>query len=275
MFVLATISVIIVLIANELFQWYPVTLPPAVPAGLGAIGTLVLAFVTVKSLKQNKKLIEHQQTQLERQAARAKPVLRLVGKVDQHEDYEDFLVMELENIGGDKAINIYIEMELYVRAESETILFEEYIKKLEQSEIPPLVSRCIPLYKKDHVLQIGHSSTSVSGGVLEKNKTAEFSQRVDFSNPLVESKEEVGEAGYYPIVRFSRLIDGLKELDEDRMGFQFIITFEDIFGNSYEQVIWGPAFNTEELESLSDALPDVWWKKELDNKEGRRNIVRY
>ena len=266
-FIWLTIFFILVLILNEIFGWYSIEISQLIPAGLGAIGPLLLAWVTVRTLEQNKDLVRNQKAQI-------KPTLQRVGRYSADDDE---IKIELENVGYGKAIRIRMVPELYVRNFSKDPhpTLNEYITE-NHDDLPAVVSSSNTLYKTEKDIDI----FTGDGGVLESGDHEEFSMRIHYTNTNIDKYNLDEDDSEFPrLLVFHKLVEYLKGEGIDELGFQFILKYEDILGNEYEESIPGPLFDVEEIETLSEALTNHFWVMDLDrnvtNKRENDGIKKY
>lgn len=256
----ATISVIAVVIANEFRGWYEIGITPVIPAGLSAIGTLLLAWATVRTLGQNAALIKQQKAQL-------KPILRHIGDYEQHEDSGSNISLTLENVGYGKAVNIRLKPELYWGEEFPYDPLNSHRENNDAGEIlPKLVGNLGQLYKVDNqhkmLSQVG--SSHIGGGVLESGDHDDFSRRIDFTNQSYDSTSS-GNENHMDLPRtvvFTTLLDAVKKTNIKVLGFRFVLYYEDVLGNGYTDRLQGPMFEVDSVNDLSDALSGKYWFSE-------------
>lgn len=256
--ILLSFSLIFIILINEIFQIAVITISPVVPAGIGALGTLLLAWVTVRTLEQNEDLVQHQEAQL-------RPAIRQVGDLTGFN--RNNIKIELENIGYGRAINMHVTTELYIRdfVGKENFDFDPYPSLSEFStqiapELPDIEFGRTPLYpdsKKVGVL-------SGSGGVLESGNQKKFSFRVDFRNADRPPFEPPSSSDYPPVLVFTKLNEVLKEHNVEEAGFRFVISYEDVLENEFEDTIAGPLFNPYEVSTIDDSLDPPFWILKAD-----------
>lgn len=262
-FIYFTIAVTAFLILNNIFQWYEISIGQIVPAGLGAIGTLLLAWVTARTLEQNKDLVQSEK-------ARIKPSIRRVGEYDT--ENSNNIVLGLENVGYGKAINIKILPQIYVRGVSTTWLsphekLDTYLSR--RHTLPTIETRASSLYKQKDNIDL----FTGNGGVLEGGEIDRFSTRIDYKN-LNNSEWHINDESEHPdILLFTKLMEILSEEEMPGLGFHFILVYEDVLGNTYQTSIPGQIFTVTETEELSDILSNPNWIPELDRKYHKRNQI--
>jgi len=262
-FIYFTIAVTAFLVLNNIFQWYDVSIGQIVPAGLGAIGTLLLAWVTARTLEQNKDLVQSEK-------ARIKPSIRRVGEYDT--ENPNNILIKLENVGYGKAINIKILPQIYVRGDSTIWLsphekLDTYLSR--RQDLPTIETRTSSLYKQKDNIDI----FTGDGGVLEGGEIAGFSTRIDYKN-LSNSEWHLNDESEYPdIIVFTKLMQILNEKSALELGFHFTLVYEDVLGNTYQTSIPGQIFTVTETEELSDILSNPSWIPELDRKYHKRNRI--
>lgn len=256
--ILLSFSLIFIIIINDIFQIAAITISPVVPAGIGALGTLLLAWVTVRTLEQNEDLVQHQEAQL-------RPAIRQVGDFTGFD--RDNLKIELENIGYGKAINMHVTTEIYIRKfeDEEDCDIEPYPSLPEYSkhiapDLPNIESGRTPLYLDSKNIGI----ISGSGGVLESGNQKKFSFRVDFSNADAPPFKPPSSSEYPPVIVFSKLIGILKDHSVEESGFRFVITYEDVLGNEFEDTIAGPLFDPNDVSTIEDSLGQPFWILKAD-----------
>lgn len=266
-FIWITIFGTLFLILNDIFAWYSLTIGRIVPAGLGAIGTLLLAWVTARTLKQNKDLVQSEKAQI-------KPSLRRIGKYSVDEENKNRIKLGLENVGYGKAVNIRIVPQIYARHVSSTfsphVKLESYTSDYSIEDLPNINVKETSLYKYEKDIDI----LTGSGGILESGESAVFSTRIDYKN--TDNDEWEIDTEYPNVLVFDRLIDILSdEEDIPELGFRFILIYEDVLGNSYEQSIPGPLFRVSETDTLSDTLSNPTWVLGLDERAHKQNQINY
>lgn len=219
----------------------------AITTAFGALGTLLLAWVTSRTVKQNEEII----TQRE---AKFRPKVRHVGGYSVDEGLNDSLVLELENVGNGKAFNLQITPELYILDDFPYQSLFEYTQK--SNSLPTAQSHHQPLVTSDkNPLDYSHE-----GAVLETDETESFALRPDWKNLDVDHRNfDPDSVENPPLLVFHRVLELLSKTDVREMGFRFQLTYEDIFENSYEEEFRGPLFRVEEAESLSDAMGRQLW----------------
>jgi len=215
---------------------------------LGALGTLLLAWATLKTVRQNEDII----TQRE---AKIRPKVRRVGEYSVNEGLNDSLVLELENVGSGKAINLQIIPILYILQGSTSQSIFDYTKQ--SSDIPTAKSYSQGLVTSDkNPLDYAHE-----GAVLESCETESFALRPDWRNLDVDIENYDPDSSEEPsLLVFERIIGLFDQSDVQEMGFRFKLTYEDIVGNEYEENLDGPRFVLEEVDSLSDGIGRYLWK---------------
>ncbi|WP_410764928.1 hypothetical protein [Haloferax sp. DFSO60] len=240
------ISGVILLIANDIFGWVSIGPSSTIVAGLGAIGPLLLAWSTIRTLSQNEELIKQELAQLT-------PIIRRLGDYSINPEDKDHIQITLQNVGDGKAIRLGLIPQLYVSTESNSWLkIEDFAKKSNGvNNIPQLTAHSFPIIKSDQtdILSAG------KGGVLDPGETAKFSGRISFENEDVDAPVTELEDGELPsTVVFNKLLPELKQTDIERLGLRIKITYTDIRGNKATELFTGPACFIDEIESLSDML---------------------
>jgi len=267
--ILALVITILALISNVVWGWTEIDNLSAITAGLGAAGTLLLAWSTIRTLEQNKNLMEHQQQQLKNQEAQYRPLIRKASKFSTDEDNQNVFLMELENSGEGKAVNLRLNPELYIKDDWPYKSLGDYLEDLDgRIDIPTIVSRPTKLSEsstRDKDI-IGKS------GILESGETKEFYNRIDYLNTDSDMFEhiEIGDVTVPNAVVFSRLLDVLEMTDVEVLGFRFVVEYEDVLGNEYTEAFRGPLFKPDDVDSLSGALDNPLWDLEIDNKLSER-----
>lgn len=252
-FVWFLISVILLITSVEVLDLFEISSLSAIATALGALGTLLLAWVTLRTVRQNEDMITQQEAQL-------RPKVRRVGEYSVKEGLNDFLILELENAGSGKAINLQIVPELYILDGFPYQPLFEYTGQL--SIIPTARSHLQSLVVSDkNPLDYSHE-----GAVLESGETESFALRPDWRNLDVDRRNfDPNSSEEPPLLVFERIIRLFDQTDVQEMGLRFQLTYEDILGNSYEEIFEGPLFVLAEVESLSDAMGRYLWRLEAED----------
>lgn len=264
---------------------------------MGAIGTLFLALATIRTLSQNEDLIEKQQSRIENQEAQLRPEIRRVSKYEVDKKYENHVIIDFQNIGEGKGINIQLKPELYIRDSYPFITIEEYSERVYQddTEFPVISTSSTPLYAinmyddlidplPSEVMGISGSPRSKAGGILESGNRNQFIARLSYVNKnnnmisVMEDSEDKldGQSPQDilnkdpekepPVMLFNDMIGVLKQKGVEEIGFQFILTYEDVLGNEYSKKLDSPIFEARKVSTLSDSLTANLWSRELYNK---------
>lgn len=165
-FVWVLIVLILIIMLIEVFGLFEIPSLGAIATALGALSTLLLAWATMKTVKQNEDIITQRRAQF-------RPKVRRVGEYSVQEGQGDFLILELENVGSGKAINLQITPELYILDDFPYQSLFEYTN--ESSNIPTAQSHPKSLVTSDkNPLDYSHE-----GAVLESGETRSFALRPD------------------------------------------------------------------------------------------------
>lgn len=252
-FIWTLIILIFIIILVEALGLFEIPSFGALASALGALGTLLLAWVTMRTVRQNEDIITQRRAQF-------RPKVRRVGEYSVEEGLNDFLILELENVGSGKAIDLQITPELYILDEYPYQSLLEYTNEL--GTIPTAESHPTSIVTSDkNPLDYSHE-----GAVLESGETRSFALRPDWRNLDVNRRNfDLDSSEEPPLLVFERIIRLFGQTNVQKMGFRFQLTYGDIFGNSYEDVFIGPIFVLEEVDSLSDAIGRHLWAMEVED----------
>ena len=246
--ILSIILSITFIILNEIFVWVNVEFGELVPTGLGAIGTLLLAWVTVQTIRQNEELVKHQE-------ARLRPILRNFGDIEggvsnKIRTSKNRIIIGFENIGEGKAIDINLKPRLYVYDDDtgERIILSKYINQ-NKVALPEIEPRLNTIYREADYRDIELHA----GGVLDSGDRDKFTRRVDFHNAERDRKDKT--YPYVPnIIVFDWLLVLLKtRTNIEKMAMDYELEYRDILGNKYTRNINGEVFELEETEDFEEA----------------------
>jgi len=248
--ILGIIAFITYILANEVFNWRTIESVAPITSGLGALGTLILAFVTLKTLEQNESLIQQQHAQ-------QRPILRQLERPSTKPDNPEQIVFQFENVGEGKALNMRIVPKLYVRDVRPPKTISQYVDGRSNGTYIPTVES----YEKGLVtIEKNPLNYSHKGAVLEAGSTGKFATRLDYRNLNVSIYDSDYDPSEEPkLLVFSHLLDYLEDSEIVGMGFQFKLIYEDIFGEEYEEELRGPVFSVGDDESLEEALHNPSW----------------
>ncbi|WP_424017996.1 hypothetical protein ACOZ4N_19330 [Halorientalis pallida] len=251
-------TLIAFVISAEIILPYSIPSIRSVVTGLGALGTLFLAWVTLKTLEQNENLIEKEKNRIENEENRVKPRIRRIGDYSVSDGIHDFLILEIDNTGNGKAINLHITPKLYCFDGDQMYSLSDY-SEIDDS-LPKLETRTSALVEVNK----NPLSFSEKGGTLNSESSKEFNFRPDFRNTEASVFSEEYDPSEEPaIFTFETLINN-GENNINRMGFTFVLKYEDVFGNEYNEKLLGNLFDPEAVDSLSDTLSNSFWNPEYE-----------
>lgn len=245
------IVAILVVVSIDAIGLFDIPSLSAITTALGALGALLLAWVTVRTVRQNENLIAQQEAQL-------RPKVRRISDFSTGEDTQNHLVFELENVGSGKAMSMKIISELYILGDSPPQSLLVYTNQ--SDEVPTSRNSSYPLVplNKDTV---GYPH---GGGVLESGKTGSFTFRLSWRNLDADPGPYDPDSSKEPRqLVFGRMLRLLKQSEVKEIGFQFRLTYEDILGNEYEEEFLGPHCTIADVESLSDVISKRLWLIEI------------
>jgi len=269
--ILSLIVLIVLLILNQWLGWVPIQNASLIASGMGAVGTLVLAWITFQTIRQNAKLVEHQQKQLEFQQDKSRPALRQVGDF-MSGDNPDEICYELQNIGKGAAFDITFRTDILIPELGINTTVDSYDDR-PGSSIPPLASRLGPARKNRDV---NMTSIGPDGGVLEAGSTDSFTSRINFINESKSNtdifEQETDSDGFPLVIRFTPLIEELKKEEISSIIVQFSIMYEDIYDEDYKDSFQPRVVNIKEVNSAGDISDSALYIRSDLNETSIENI---
>jgi hypothetical protein len=270
-FIFVLILAISALILNELFGWYQVGDTIAIASGMGAIGTLILAWFTFQSIRQNRKLVQQQQRQIEHQKDKSKPIIKQVG--DFKPASENELKFKLKNAGRGDAYDIKIRSDIFVK-ESSINTANQSIAQTPDNELPDLEGEYTSVYR-EHEDQTTRSIESIK--VLESGEEDVLKFRIQLNNPnksLSESVNEETDKSYPPVIVFSNLLDILDELQTEHAVLQLTIQYNDIHDEKYKKTYLPWVIDLEEVDSVNDLINSPVYMQEEDGEMSHARLSK-
>ncbi|OVE83355.1 COG1361 family protein [Natronolimnobius baerhuensis] len=245
------------IILNEFAGWVSVQNMSVIASAMGAFGTLMLAWFTFGTIKQNEKLIKHQQQQIKHQRARSRPVLRQINDFEALGKHS-LVSFKLENIGEGTAYNIKFQADICIpELGVNTATDTEIPQLISNSSVPPLETQPSGIYKNNDVKGSGMNP---SGGILREGSSGRFEYRVDFSNKNKSVRDIInGNGGEPGIIVFSKLLEYLKEDGIEIVYIQFKVSYEDVYGDEYTEEFPVRTVFVEETKDVSDLFDSPIW----------------
>lgn len=243
------------IVLGETLGWVQVGENSSIAPGLGAVGTLILALVTVHTIKQNEKLIETQRAQL-------RPRIIRRGDFQSSKQNGSIILFELENVGEGKAVNMWVKPRLCVIDSENVETLKEHIEN-NDTNLPLMESKLTAVHRYDY----GPNLTDSSGAVLGEGERELFDCRISLNNKENSSgvTDDSSDSTELPsTVVFEKFIDVCDDLPGNTFGLEFELSYQDILGEKYSATILGPIFKAEEVEEVEDIIDYPLWDKDMN-----------
>lgn len=254
LFITSLIFISIYIGLNQYYGWISIPNSRAIASEMSTIGTLVLAWITFQTVRQNRSLIQQQRLQIQNQQARSQPTLRLIGDFEEGSQ-KDNIRFKLENAGNGAAYNIRFRTDILIPPLGVNSAPNAPSNITSDSPIPSLKSNLSSVHTDNDTLA---NELQERGELLPENSTKEFECRVDFENEeqsLLESmpSRDLGdEPEFPPTIRFTPLVNALKKTDVETIGIQFVLSYEDVFRNTHNHTFMPRVVFVNEIESVDD-----------------------